>query len=66
MHVLHLGKRAAKIGAGAAVGALATPYVLTTGLGVLGFTAGGVSAGKFPSFDSIVVQHPISHQFKAR
>jgi hypothetical protein len=66
MRFLHLGKRAAKIGAGATVGVLATPFVLTTGLGGLGFTAGGVAAGKFPSFGPLVIQHPISHHFKAR
>ena len=60
-----IGQRAAKIGAGATLGVLATPAVLTAGLGILGFSAGGVVAGKFPS-DPLVIQHPISRCFKAR
>jgi hypothetical protein len=65
MRLSHLGQRAAKIGAGATLGILATPAVLTVGLGALGFSAGGVIAGKCPS-DPLVIQHPISHCFKAR
>ncbi len=54
---LYLGKRAA-IGAGEIAGILATPPVLTVGLGrlgVLGFTAKGVAAGKFTTFDPLVI-----------
>jgi len=38
-------KRAAIIGASATAGVIATPFVLTYGLGALGFSAGGVVAG---------------------